>query len=87
MPVPVNLNREMSILHGRLYYDEFLVESDDGDIVRTELFQRKRRVEENLGIELDLRITVGTDEQDFWERHEVPDSFSAGRLLSEHRRQ
>ena len=65
MPVPVNLNREMSILHGRLYYDEFLVESDDGDIVRTELFQRKRRVEENLGIELDLRITVGTDEQDF----------------------
>lgn len=48
---PVTLDKEMNLLVGTLYYDEWL-DTDDGEIVGTELYNRVLRVEHNLSTEL-----------------------------------
>ena len=60
LPPQMNLDREMKVLTGKLYYDEWL-EVDDGDLVGTELYNRVLRVESSLGIEMDVEIFKGTD--------------------------
>ena len=50
----------MSVLIGKLYYDEWL-EEDDGDLVGTELYGRVPRTEGRLGITLDVNIVNGTE--------------------------
>ena len=45
----------MTVLAQKLYYDEWL-DSDEGDIVGTELYNRPVRVEASLGIELTIDV-------------------------------
>ena len=65
LPEELDLGLEMSILHGRLYYDEWLLESDDGDIVGTELYGRVPRTEARLGITLNVEIVSGTKNEEY----------------------
>ena len=58
IPEDMDLNREMSILAGKLVYDEWLT-LDSGDLVGTEIYNRVLRVEENLGIELEVTTIPG----------------------------
>ena len=58
LPDDMNLDRDMTIFVGTLYYDEWL-DADDGDIVGTELYNRIPRVEKNLGIELTVDTLFG----------------------------
>ena len=51
LPPDMDLGRDMTIFVGTLYYDEWL-DSDDGDIVGSEIYNRVLRVEKNLGIDL-----------------------------------
>ena len=58
IPPPINLDREMTAFVGELYYDEWL-DTDDGDLVGTELYNRVLRVEANLGIDLTVDRMMG----------------------------
>ena len=60
LPPKMELDKDMAVLVGDLYYDEWLA-ADDGDIVGTELYGRVLRVEDRLGIELDFEQYKGTD--------------------------
>ena len=55
LPPDMELNKEMTVLAQKLYYDEWL-DSDEGDIVGTELYNRPVRVEASLGIELTIDV-------------------------------
>lgn len=55
LPPEINLDKDMSVLVQMLYYDEWL-DKDNGDIVGTELYNRPVRVEDRLGIELNIEI-------------------------------
>ena len=58
LPPDIDLGEEMSILVGTAYYDEWL-EADDGDLVGTELYCRVPRVEQSLGITLNVTCFAG----------------------------
>jgi len=58
LPDDIDLGRDMNIFVGTLYDEEWM-ESDDGDLVNTELYHREGRVEKNLGIELTVTTMFG----------------------------
>ena len=64
IPEDIVLDRDMNILAGTLYYDEWL-ENDNGDYVGTELYNRVRRVNNNLGITLNVTTVNGTNNDTF----------------------
>ena len=85
LPPKMDLDREMNVLSGKLYYDEWLTK-DDGDIVGTELYNRIPKTEQNLGITLNVEIVTGTDLESFMQevkkRHESTDPNMIADLVS-----
>ena len=62
LPPDIDLGIDMNIFAGTLYYDEWL-DTNDGDIVGTELYNRVLRVEKNLGINLTVERIPGDSTQ------------------------
>ena len=85
LPENINLGIDMNILVGILYDEEWL-ESDDGDLVGTELYNRVLRVENGLGIELTVNTTSGTNLDNWLEearkRQETTDPNMMADLVS-----
>ena len=85
LPEGVELGIDMNILVGYLYYDEWL-DADDGEIVGTELYNRVPRVENSMGIELNIEKIQGTLEDEYKEevkkRHESTDPNMVAALTS-----